>query len=247
MLIDGILSSKHITAKHSKDLIERICGLSNRYFKSNVKYIHSVNDWSKTDNQALFLNIELIEEAIEHGYQLHYNYNKYEMDKKLHKSSQQYVSPYQMILHNQRYYLMAYSEYWGNMVFHRLDHITDMSIETDKKATPLKNIKGYENGVNYKELATAMPYMYPGSLEQITFIADVGIIDHVVDWFGKSVDMFKTDDENKVKVVVKASPIAMEYWALQYANRVEVIAPKSLREKIEDSLEEALKKYKGDS
>lgn len=26
MLIDGVLSSKHITAKHSKDIIERLCG-----------------------------------------------------------------------------------------------------------------------------------------------------------------------------------------------------------------------------
>ena len=65
MLIDGVLSSKHITAKHSKDLIDRLCALSNKYFKSSVKHIYSVNDWSKTDNQALFYNIELIDAAIE--------------------------------------------------------------------------------------------------------------------------------------------------------------------------------------
>ena len=67
MLIDGVLSSKHITAKHSKDIIERLCSLSNKYFRPNVKHIHSVNDWYKTDNQALFYNIELIDTAIEEG------------------------------------------------------------------------------------------------------------------------------------------------------------------------------------
>ena len=71
MLIDGVLSSKHITARHSKDLIERLCRLSNKYFKSSVKHIFSVNDWSKTDNQALVYNIELIDTAIEKCYQLH--------------------------------------------------------------------------------------------------------------------------------------------------------------------------------
>ena len=60
LLIDGVLCSKHITAKHSADLIDRLCGLSNKYFRSHVKNIYSVNDWSKTDNQALFYNIELI-------------------------------------------------------------------------------------------------------------------------------------------------------------------------------------------
>ena len=74
MLIDGILSSKHITAKHSRDLIDRICALSNRYFKANIRNIHSVNDWSKTDNQAIFFNIEQIDTAIEQGRQLHYDY-----------------------------------------------------------------------------------------------------------------------------------------------------------------------------
>ena len=53
MLIDGVLASRHITAKHSKELIEKLCSLSNKYFRSHVKNIWSVNEWSKTDNQAL--------------------------------------------------------------------------------------------------------------------------------------------------------------------------------------------------
>ena len=129
LLIDGVLCSKYITAKHSKDLIDRLCGLSNKYFRSHVKNIYSVNDWSKTDNQALFFNIELIDTAIEQKLRVAYDYNKIGIDKMLHKSSYyQVVSPYQLILHNQRYYLMAYSEYWGNMVFHRLDRITNMKL-----------------------------------------------------------------------------------------------------------------------
>ena len=242
MLIDGILSSKHITAKHSKDLIDRLCGLSNKFFKSRVKHIYSVNDWSKTDNEALFYNIELIDDAIEGGYQLHYDYNKYGKDKKLHKSSHQYVSPYQMILHNQRYYLMAYSEYWGNMVYHRLDHITNMTI-TDKKSIPLRSIEGYKNGINYKKLSTAMPYMYTDEPERISFIADEKIIDQIVDWFGKDVTIIKAGGEGKVKVSLIASKYAMEYWAMQYISYVEIVSPKDLRNRMKEVLEEGLDKY----
>ena len=208
-----------------------------------MKHIYSVNDWSKTDNQALFYNIELIDSAIEKGLQLHYDYNKYGADKKLHKTSQQYVSPYLMLLHNQRYYLMAYSEYWGNMVFHRLDHITNMTI-TDKKATSLREIKGYEDGINYKELSTAMPYMYTDSPEQIVFLADAAIIDQIVDWFGMEAGIMKTEDDSKVKVSIKASPNAMEHWAMQYINHVEILLPLSLRNRMKEALENGLKKYK---
>jgi predicted DNA-binding transcriptional regulator YafY len=243
MIIDGILSSKHITANHSKDLIDRVCGLSNRYFRSSVKHIHSVNDWSKTDNQALFYNIELIDTAIEEGCQLHYDYNKYGLDKKLHKSSQQYVSPYLMILHNQRYYLMAYSEYWGNMVFHRLDRITNMTI-TDKPAVPLRSLPGYENGINYRDLSSTMPYMYTDKPEWIEFLADVSIIDQIIDWFGNDVKFVKDADETKVRVILKASPNAMEHWAMQYINYVEITSPAEMRQRIKDLLADSLKKYK---
>ena len=242
MLIDGVLSSKHITARHSQDLIDRICALSNKYFRSSVKHIHSVNDWSKTDNQALFYNIELIDAAIEEGKQIHYDYNKYGVDKKLHKTSQQYVSPYLMILHNQRYYLMAYSEYWHNIVFHRLDRISNMTI-TDRKATPLKNVPGYENGINYKELSSTMPYMYSDKPEYIDFIADEGIVDQIVDWFGNDIRIMKSNEEGKVRVGVKASPTAMELWAMQYINHVEIVSPESLRNRMKEILDSGLKKY----
>ncbi len=243
LLIDGVLSSRHITAKHSKDLINRICGLTNKYFKSNVNYISSVDEWSKTGNAALFYNIELIDEAIETKKQLHYTYNKFGTDKKLHKSSQQYVSPYQMILHNQRYYLMAWSEYWGNMVFHRLDHITDMSV-TDKPAVSLTSLQGYEQGIDYSRFASAMPYMFNDEPQLIRFRADIEIMDQIVDWFGKDVNV-QSDKEHEgfVIVSVKASPNAMEYWALQYVKYAEVLSPAQLRDKIKDTLRAAVKRY----
>ena len=242
MLIDGVLSSKYITAKHSKDIINRLCGLSNKYFRSNVKHIHSVNDWYKTDNQALFYNIELIDTAIEEGKQVHYDYNKYGTDKKLHKSSHQYVTPYLMVLHNQRYYLMAYSEYWGNMVFHRLDRITNMLV-VDKKATPIRNVPGYESGINYKELSSTMPYMYTDRPEHIDFIADIGIIDQIIDWFGSDIRIVNADEESKAKVSVKASPKAMVHWAMQYMDHVEITAPESVRNRIRESLQNGIMKY----
>ena len=243
MLIDGVLSSKYITANHSKDLIERLCGLSNRYFRSHIKNIYSVNDWSKTDNQALFLNIELVDEAIEQVRQIHYDYNKYGLDKKLHKSSYQRVSPYQLILHNQRYYLMGYSDYWGNMVFHRLDRITNMQISS-KSATDIRTIPGYESGIDYKKIASTMPYMYSDKPERVEFLADAGIVDQIIDWFGTDIRIQKTDNDQKVMITLTASPSAMFHWAMQYSECVEVVYPIQLRENILNALQQAISKYK---
>lgn len=243
LLIDGVLQSKHITARHSKDLIEKLCGLSNKYFRSHVKNVYSVNDWSKTENQSLFYNIDVVDEAIAAGKQVQYDYNKYGIDAKLHRSSFQRVSPYQLILHNQRYYLMGYNDYWGNMVFHRLDRISNMRLY-DKLAKPITSVKGYENGIDFKQISSTMPYMYSETPERIEFIADEYIVDQIVDWFGKDIRMSAIPDvEGKVKVELFASPLAMEYWALQYLNHVEITKPESLRARIRECLMNAMQKY----
>ena len=101
VLIDGVLSSKYISSKYSKDLIDKLCGLSNKYFRSHVNHIYTVGEWDKTENQALFYNIEIIDEAIEQKRQICFDYNKYGVDKRLHKTWTHNVSPYQLILHNQ--------------------------------------------------------------------------------------------------------------------------------------------------
>jgi predicted DNA-binding transcriptional regulator YafY len=246
MLIDSVLCSSHITPKQSEDLIYRLCSLSSQYFRANIEHIYPENkleEWNKTDNQAIFLNIELIGEAVRTQRQIHYDYNKYGVDRRLHKSSEQYVSPYQLILHNQRYYLMAYSEYWGNMVYHRLDRITNMEI-TDKSAVPLKKVPGFEDGIDFREISSRRPYMYADKPEPVEFVADSAIIDQIVDWFGRDIKITELEDApEKVLVTLMVSPIAMEHWALQYLDHVEVRKPAKLRSRIKESLEAGLAKY----
>ena len=138
---------------------------------------------------------------------------------------------------------MGRSERWGNMAFHRLDRISNMNLE-DKPATPITSVEGYENGIDYKRLATAMPYMYADAPERIELIADECIVDQIVDWFGKEITLIPMpDDDKKVKVSLIASPHAMELWALQYLKYVEITKPESLREQIKTSLRAGIEKY----
>lgn len=240
MLIDGVLASRYITAKHSKELIERLCSLSNKYFRSHIKNIWSVDEWSKTDNRALFYNIDIVDTAIEKGEQIAFSYNKYGADKKLHKTSDQSVTPYQMILRNQRYYLVACNEKWKNLGHYRLDRITDIRL-TGEPATPLRSLPGHVNGIDYREYATSLPYMFTDKPENIEFLAEPDIIDQIVDWFGDNARVQTYGDT--LKVYVKASPMAMEYWAMQYLNFVEILSPASLRSRIAANLEAARRKY----
>ena len=241
VLIDGVLCSKYINATYSKDLIYKLCSLANKYFQAHVKNIYSVNEWNKTESKSLFYNIEQIDEAIEKELQIKFDYNKYGIDKKLHFTKSHTVSPYQLIVHNQHYYLMALHEYYQNIVHYRVDHITNISL-TDNKLTDIHNIKGYEQGINYEELSTSYPYLFTDDLQTIVFGAKKAIIDDIVEWFGTNVQM--EENEDTIKVTVKASPNAMKYWAMQYLNSVEIISPLTLREQIKKDLLKGIDKYK---
>ena len=89
--------------------------------------------------------------------------------------------------------------------------------------------------------------MYTDRPENIDFIADAGIVDQIIDWFGSDIRIAKTDEESKVRVGVKASPNAMVHWAMQYMDHVEVVSPESLRNRLKEALKNGLKKYTSES
>ena len=77
-----------------------------------------------------------------------------------------------------------------------------------------------------------MPYMYTDTPERIQFLTEEWMADQVIDWFGTDVTMNKVGDGDKIEVSLLASPLAMEHWAMQYINYVEITKPAELLEKI---------------
>ncbi len=241
LLIDSVLGSRHINPTHSGQLIGKLIKIGGKYFKSHVKHVHSVNDWEKTSNKDFFLNVEIVDDAIEQGRKIKFDYNRIGLDKKLHVTEKHVASPYQMVLHNQRYYVMLKDDKRDNMSFYRLDKITNMEI-INEVCTPLKSVKGYEKGINYRAISTSMPYMYNDEQKFVTLKCLNFMTDEICDWFGYDV-VFKKLDEEHFSVTVKSSERAMLYWVLQYNTNVEVLAPESLRQQVKDTLKASLAQY----
>ena len=85
-------------------------------------------------------------------------------------------------------------------------------------------------------------YMFSGVSERVTIRIDKFLVNDVIDWFGKDVSFYdETEDEVTASVIVNLK--AMRYWAMQYANHVEVLRPAELREQIKTDLQNALSKY----
>ena len=244
LLIDSVLFSKHISPSHSRTLADKLSALGGKYFETHRRHAAptAVADRNKNEYSQLFFAIEIVDEAIEAGYKISFVYSKFGADKKLHKSSDHTVSPYQMILQNQHYYLMAYSEEHDKMMFYRMDKISSVEIVREK-AVPLRSLPGHEGGIDYRELSSTMPYMYGDRPIHVTFTCPAFVIDQVIDWFGYESNIRKGSAEGEYLVTVRVSPTAMEYWALQYAKYVRVVAPTDLRDRIAAALRKAADEY----
>lgn len=83
LLIDSLLFSQHIPYSQCRELVKKLEGLSNNYFRSRVQYIDRLPG-DASDNKQLFLNIELLDEAISKGRKVAFEYLAYGTDKQLH-------------------------------------------------------------------------------------------------------------------------------------------------------------------
>ena len=243
LLIDSLLFSKHIPYSQCDELITKLEGLSNRYFKSRVRFISTLPE-TAPKNRELFYTIEILDEAIANGKQVAFTYNEYGTDKKLHpKRQREYiVNPYQMAATNGRYYLIGNYDKYDNLANYRLDRITGIRL-LDTPVKPVRQVEGMKNGLYLPKHMAEHLYMFSGESVPVTFRMKKTILNDVIDWFGTEIAFFdETEDEVTARVTVNWS--AMRYWAQQYCRFVRILTPTNLAEQVKEDLQMALENYK---
>jgi predicted DNA-binding transcriptional regulator YafY len=75
------------------------------------------------------------------------------------------------------------------------------------------------------------------------FLIKEQYISLVIDFFGKHVSFFDTEEEETVSCRLKVSEDAMLHWAAEHAAIVRVTAPETLVEKIRDEIRKANELY----
>ena len=242
LLIDSLLFSKHTPYKQCRDLVKKLEGLSNKYFKSRVRFISTLPE-NMPKNKELFYTIEILDEAIAAGKQVAFTYNAYGTDKKLHpkRDTEYVVSPYQMAATNGRYYLICHNSRYADMSNLRLDRITGIRL-LDTPVMPVKQVQGARNGLDLPKHMAEHLYMFSGESVPVTFRMDKQILNDAIDWFGKDI-YFSDETETEVTALVVVNRSAMRYWAQQYCRFVRILTPADLVETVKEDLQSALDKY----
>ena len=234
LLMDAIFSLAYIDRDQCTELLRKIGKSQSKYQRSVDKYISHVDFYrtKRTSNKEVFLNIEVINDAIDKNRQIEFTYLTYGPDKKLvPKRERPYkLNAYRILADNKKYYLLGMTPGFKNILSYRLDFIKDIKILDEKRDD------FGEDDLNRLIEKASHAFFGKPSFIKIRFKEE--ILNYVIDQFGTDIKLREDGDYYLGEFLAPEKGI--EYRALQFLPYVEVIEPETLRESIVRSLKENL-------
>ena len=250
LLIDGLLFSSHVPYRQCQELVAKLEGLSNDYFKSHLNHIKTLPD-TGVANQQIFHTIAVLDEAISKERQVSFHYVNYGTDKKLHpkrdedgKPREYIINPYQMVARDGKYYLICNFEPYNDISNYRLDRISDIKILDTKRKSFSTLTDSDGNRLNLAEYMKKHIYMYSSGAVRVRFKVVPAMISDIIDIFGKEVS-FEEETDTYVTVSAKVTEAAMIQFAKAHAPDVVILEPQSLVDEMSEWAERVKKVYVG--
>lgn len=193
LLVDAVQSSRFITAKKSRELIEKLGKLLSCYDREQLKRQTLVENQVKTINEGIYYNIDAICRGIQENHEIAFLYWNWNTKKKMvpkHDGMQYIISPWMLQWENEKYYLVGYDEQAGQMKHFRVDKMQDIIVLEAVR-------KGRELFVQKKEdrLHSQTFGMFGGRREMVTLQLSQRLAGVVIDRFGKDVWMHAIDED----------------------------------------------------
>lgn len=232
-LIDAVFSSKAISSKQAQELTKELTNFLSVYDRKNYKYLYKATEITRTINNQIFFTIDILNEAIEKGKKVQFQYNWYNEKKELvpKNSGQPYViSPYFMINNGGKYYVVCNYDPFNNISNFRIEFITNIKI-LDEDTKPVTSLEDCKNGFDISAYINSNIYMFSSKeiLAKLKLKNNYAV-NIAVDWFGKNISIYKQN--NEFIADVKVNEEALIYWCLQYSKYATILTPVTTREKI---------------
>ena len=240
ILMDAVQAAKFITEEKTEEFIKKIAGLAGDK-KAEVLRANTVTfNNSKSSNKYIYYVVNEIALSIENGKKVSFYYFKYgtKGDKVYQRDHKRYlVNPLATVFCDDKYYLMCYDDTHGNLVHYRLDRMENVKMEDDD-VTETELSRTFDVKKHKKQLFG----MYVGEAENVEFVADKNIVDGLFDKFGEDLKLEEEGEKVKFSACVQISPTFIN-WCMGFGDKLKVVSPEEVREKIKSRLCEALNQY----
>ena len=234
LLAECVYSAKFIAEGQARRLVDVVCEFVSEPQAQRIRHKAFLTDRVKTDNRGVLNNIAAINEAMSTNIDgqphtpekitfkyLTYSIGDMRQQVERRKGASYTVSPFQLLINDGNYYLLAFDEQRQNMRTYRVDRMKDIRFTGEAR----DGAEAFE-AIDLKTYTKRVFSMYGGEqkLVEIRFINP--LLDAVVDRFGtKDVQYAKVDDKH-FGVTAKVE-ISDQFfgWLLGFGKKAKLLYP----------------------
>ena len=238
LLIDAVQSSRFLTEKKSRELIEKLCAQCNEQDARLVRRDVYVSGRVKSMNETIYYNVDAIQEAIAQNRQIGFRYFDWGIDgKRVYRQKSYTASPYGLCQDNENCYLLALSPRHG-ITSYRVARMSDITL-TGEKRVPCPELTGKK----LTDYANRLFGMYSGDTVAVKLRFHRDLSNVVIDRFGKDTMLIPDGDDHFVFTVqVAVSPLFLS-WVIGFGSKAQILYPQSVIDECRALCKEVLGQY----
>ena len=238
LLIDAVQSSRYLTEKKSRELIEKLCSQCNEQDAKLMRRTVLVSGRVKSMNETIYYNVDAIQEAIAQNKQICFRYFDWDFGgKRKYRDKEYLASPYGLCQDHENCYLLAFSSRYG-ITSYRVDRMTDIQL-TEENRIPCPELTGKA----LHDHANRLFQMYSGDAVDVKMRFHRSLLNVVIDRFGKDT-MLIPDGEDYFNFTVKVaiSPMFLS-WIIGFGAKAKILYPQSVADACKELCMEAMSQY----
>ena len=238
LLIDAVQSSRFLTEKKSRELIEKLCNQCSIHDARLMRRDMLVSGRVKSMNETIYYNVDAIQDAISMNRVISFRYFDWGIDgKRKYREKNYYASPYGLCQDNENCYLLAHSPRHG-ITSYRVDRMSEITITEDVR-TPCPELTGKA----LHEHANRLFQMFAGDSVNVKMRFHKTLANVVIDRFGRDTILIPEGSEYfNFTVNVAVSPMFLS-WVIGFGSKAKILYPQSVIDECRQMCMDAMAQY----
>ncbi len=240
LLVDAISSSRFISEKKAKELVDRVAALGNVHDAMELSRQVVVANRNKGRSDKVFYAIDTIYRCIDNNHKIsfkYFNWNAKKEKEYKYDGEAVTVSPACLLWFDDNYYLVAYSDKREDIRYYRVDKMES----AEELSTPREGVAG----INNKKIAAIARNsfgMYKGETKTVSIMCDKSLVGVFIDRFGHDITIVDKKDMVNIRVELEVSPQFFG-WISGLGDKVYIDGPNEIKAEYRDYIKGLLKNY----
>ena len=237
LLIDAVESSRFITDRKSRTLVVKLTTLASSYKAEELKRHLHTERRIRGNNEKIYYIIDAVNEAIDRKKKIRFQYVYYDMrkKKKLRHGGEWYLfSPYALVWNGDYYYMLGFSDKYGEITSFRIDRIAAQPEVLSEDAQPKPK------DFNLDQYLNTHFRMVNSPVQEVTLRCQASTMDAVIDRFGTKIPVQEiVADEWFETTVEVGTGLTFYNWIFGFGGKIRIMGPDSVKAEYRERLEMA--------